>query len=114
KTTAKRCSRMRSRRGSTREGGTKMKTIVGLTLASLLTAGPAGAAADRPTVVPASGGGGVPIIYGHFDDLDAIGYENAEYFVSGNAHAYGSGSSLTPDGKWDDVAVDADTAAYMT
>jgi hypothetical protein len=96
-----------------------MKAIPCLTVALLLCAGstdvrPAAAAADSPSVVPASGGAGVPLIFGHFDDLDAIGYETAEYFVAGDAHAYSTSEPLTEDGRWNAVAPDPSTAAYLT
>jgi hypothetical protein len=82
--------------------------------AHLAAVGPAGAAADSPTVTPASGGAGVPLIFGHFDDVDAIGYETAEFFLSGNAHSYSTAVPLTEDGKWNAIAPDPNTAAYTT
>ena len=72
------------------------------------------AASDRPTITPARGGAGVPLVYGHFEDLDAIGYETTEFFISGNAHSYTSTAPLTADGKWNAVAPDPTTAAYTT
>jgi len=95
-----------------------MKATVGLTLLFLAwTASadvrPSAAAADSPTVVPASGGGGVPLIFGHFDDLDAIGYRGAEFFISGNAHSYMAATPLANDGKWN-VTPDPTTAPYTT
>ena len=33
-------------------------------------------------------------------DLAKVGYEQAEYFISGTAHSYGSAMPLTDDGKW--------------
>jgi hypothetical protein len=75
---------------------------------------PAAAAADSPTVTPASGGAGVPLIFGYFGELDAIGYQSIEFFVSGDARAYTTGAPLTPDGKWNDVAANPTTAAYTT
>ena len=94
-----------------------MKAIIGLTLAWLAWAAsgdvrPSAAAADSPTVVPASGGGGVPLIFGHFDDLDAIGYRGAEFFISGNAHSY-TAATTPNDGKWN-VTPDPTTAPYTT
>jgi hypothetical protein len=77
-------------------------------------AAPALAAADSPTVEPASGGAGVPLIFGHFPDAAAIGYDTAEFFVSGNAHSYTTGAALTPDGKWNAIAANPATAAYKT
>jgi hypothetical protein len=70
--------------------------------------------ADSPTVVPATGGAGVPSTLGMFTNVDAIGYRLAEYFVSGNAHSYGTAAPLTTDGRWNGVAADAATAPYTT
>ena len=59
-------------------------------------------------------GAGVPLVFGHFDDVDAIGYQTAEFFVSGNAHSYTTGAPLTTDGKWNAIAANPTTAAYTT
>jgi hypothetical protein len=95
-----------------------MKASVGLSVVLLVWASgpsvrPAAAAADSPSVTPASGGAGVPLVFGYFDDLAAIGYESAEFFVSGDAHSYTSAVPLTPDGKWA-IAADPTTADYET
>jgi hypothetical protein len=79
---------------------------------SVVAAGPADATADSPTVEPAPPGD--PLIFGYFTELDAIGYEAAEYFISGDAHSYTSGEALTSDGEWDAVSARPDTAAYKT
>ena len=79
-----------------------------------VSAGPAAAAADSPTVAPATGGAGVPLVFGHFADVDAIGYQTAEFFLSGNAHSYTTGAPLTPDGKWNAIPSNPTTAAYTT
>jgi hypothetical protein len=73
-----------------------------------------GGGADSPTVVPATGGSGNPSMLGMFTNVSAIGYQLSEHFVSGNAHSYGSGAPLTPDGKWDAITADAATAPYTT
>jgi len=78
------------------------------------SAGPAAATADSPTVTPASGGAGVPLVFGHFGDVAAIGYKTAEFFVSGNAHSYTTAVALTSDGKWNSISADPTTAAYKT
>ena len=85
-----------------------------LFLFGLTGAGPAAAAADSPTVTPATGGNGVPVIFGHFDDVDAIGYQTTEFIVSGNAHSYSTGAPLTADGLWNSITADATTAPYTT
>jgi hypothetical protein len=70
--------------------------------------------ADSPTVVPATGGSGVPSMLGMFTNVDAIGYRLAEYFVSGDAHSYGTAAPLTADGRWRSVTTDATTTPYTT
>ena len=75
---------------------------------------PAAAAADSPTVTPATGGNGVPLINGGVVDPDAIGYDTAEFFISGNAHSYTTAAPLTPDSKWNAISADPSTSAYAT
>ncbi len=71
------------------------------------------ASADSPTVIPATGGAGVPFTTGMFTDVGAVGYQTSEFFVSGDAHSYGSDTPLTSDGRWN-VEPDPATAAYTT
>jgi hypothetical protein len=92
-----------------------------LLLSAVLVAGvqvaavrPAAAAADSPTITPATGGSGVPLINGGVVDPDAIGYDTAEFFISGDAHSYTTAAPLTPDGKWNAISADPNTAAYTT
>jgi hypothetical protein len=85
-----------------------------LLLGLALGAGRATASADSPTVTPATGGGGVPVIFGHFNDLSAIGYQSTEFLISGNAHSYTTGLPLAPDGKWTAISANPATAAYTT
>jgi len=59
----------------------------------------AGAAAV--TLTPASGGNGVPLIFGSAEfDLATVGYTESEFFVDGTADAYAPVGALTNDGKW--------------
>jgi hypothetical protein len=44
--------------------------------------------------------------------LAAVGYEQAEYFISGTAHSYVSKDALGSDGEW--LVTSADQAAYKT
>lgn len=81
--------------------------------AQLAAVRPAAAAADSPTVTPATGGGGVPLINGAVVDPDAIGYDTAEFLISGEAHSYTTTAPLTEDGRWNDI-VDSATAAFTT
>lgn len=93
------------------------RRLCGLMLAvaaGLTVVEPVMAAADSPVVTPATGGNGVPVIVGNFDNLDAIGYRSAEFFLSGNAHSYTTTAALTQDGKWNAVIPSPDTAAYKT
>ena len=106
---------MRQISPSRRSRATSIATLPLLLLLGLVSnAGPAAAAADSPTVTPATGGGGVPVIFGHFDDLAAIDYQTTEFLISGNAHSYTSAVLPLPtDGKWSITANPA-TAAYTT
>jgi Alpha/beta hydrolase domain len=82
-------------------------------LAPMVGADAAGAAAASPTVTPASGGRGVPVVPGFTQfDLATVGYRQSEVFLSGTAHAYAPASPLGTDGKFS-VAESA-AAAYTT
>jgi hypothetical protein len=72
-----------------------------------------GAPTEAPTVTPASGGGGVPVLPGFtaFDPAD-VGYEQSEVIVSGRATAYRAEGELGADGKFSVAA--AGTAPYTT
>ena len=73
---------------------------------------PAAGVAGSPVVTPATGGGGVPLINGGVVDVDAIGYDTAEFLLSGDAHSYTTAAPLTSDGKWDAISADPTTAAF--
>jgi hypothetical protein len=82
---------------------------------TLVTANSAFAAADSPTVTLATGGNGVPIVIGTFTNFDALGYDETEYFLSGNAHYYTTTDrKLSSDGKWNSITPAPDTAPYET
>ena len=85
-----------------------------LAAARVLAGDPAVAVADSPTVTPVTGGAGVPVINGAVVDPDAIGYDTAEFFLSGDAHAYSTTTPLTSDGRWNGVAADLETAPFTT
>ena len=54
-----------------------------------------------PTVEgPITSGNGKIVVQSSNFDLAKVGYEQAEYFISGTAHSYGSAVPLTDDGKW--------------
>lgn len=72
------------------------------------------AAVDSPVVTEASGGNGVPITIGQYDDVEAIGYETREFFLAGGAHRFVIDDKLPPDGKWDAVHFDSNSVAYKT
>lgn len=61
---------------------------------------PARESVTVPTVVPATGGRGEPFIAAAGGDLAAVGYQQSEYFISGNATSYQSAAALTQDGNW--------------
>ncbi len=67
--------------------------------------GAAGATVEGP--IP-----GNIVVTGTTFDLSTVGYEQAEYFLSGTASSYTSATPLTTDGKWT-VSV-KDTAPYKT
>src|SRR5262249_7700782 len=67
-----------------------------------------------PRVATATGRNGVPIVFGHFDNRAAIGYQTSEFFLSGNAHSYTTGAPLTADGQWNAISANPTTAAYVT
>jgi hypothetical protein len=93
------------------------RTILGALLVVVVQVtapAPAFSAADSPTVTPATGGGGVPIIFGGVTDVDAIGYDTAEFLISGDAHSYTTAAALTSDGYWNAISADPSTAAYTT
>ncbi len=79
-----------------------------------LSAGLAGASAASPSVSgPVSGGLGAiqpPNLNGF--DLAQVGYQQSEYFFSGNATAYTGASPLPSDGVW--TVTPATTAAYKS
>ena len=61
----------------------------------------AGAAVPSPTVTgPITGGRGKPSIASTSFDLAQVGYEQAEYFISGTASAYTNAGTFGFDGKW--------------
>jgi hypothetical protein len=61
---------------------------------------------------PVSGGGGIDLPGTTAFDLSTVGYEQSEYFLSGTARSYSSGSALTPDGRWS--VTPAQSAPYKT
>jgi hypothetical protein len=84
-----------------------------LAAVAALEAGPAGAAAPVPTIEgPVTGGAGQPFVSTTSFDLAKVGYEQAEYFISGTASAYTSAAPLTSDGHW--TVTPGATAAYKT
>jgi len=94
-----------------------LRAILGALLVALVqvsAVGSASAAADSPTVTPATGGGGVPIVFGGVVDVDAIGYDTAEFLLSGDAHSYTTADPLTSDGKWNSISANPTPAAYTT
>ena len=62
----------------------------------------AGAQTEPTTATrPATGGNGVPVIFGHTSfDLASVGYTQAEFVVEGTAAAYAPAAPLTSDGRW--------------
>ena len=76
-------------------------------------AGIAAAQVSSPTIEgPITSPGGAFIASTTFD-LASVGYEQAEYFISGTANAYTNTAPLGTDGMWS-VAPSGTTAAYKT
>jgi len=88
--------------------------VLATSAAQVLMPNPAAAAVNSPVVTDATGGNGVPITVGNFDNVAAIGYEAHEYFLSGDARAYASDVKLTKDGKWNAIHAVDKTAPYKT
>jgi hypothetical protein len=87
-------------------------TALGATAA---TAGGADGATAPPSATiqgPVTGGKGAPQIAATTFDLASVGYEQAEYFISGTATAYTSASPLSEEGRWS--VTPAATAPYKT
>ena len=88
-------------------------SLVSALALSVGASGVARADAATATVTPATGGNGVPLVFGHAAfDLATVGYKQSEFFIEGNASAHTPVDPLTNDGKWN-VAQFAPTA-YKT
>ncbi|HUE30807.1 MAG TPA: alpha/beta hydrolase domain-containing protein [Verrucomicrobiae bacterium] len=90
--------------------------VAALTLVAALAAATrpivAAAAVESPTLEGPITGPGKPFIESTTLDLAQVGYEEAEYFISGTASAFTSSAPLTSDGRW--TATAGETAAYKT
>ena len=82
-------------------------------LVPLLGGASAGASVASPSVAPATGGGGMPVVPG-FTSFDpaVVGYEQTEVFLSGTASAYAMTAPVHNDGNYSAVATS--TAPYTT
>ena len=84
--------------------------VVGAVALSLVTMMPSATAAPTaqaaievplPTVEgPITSGNGRIVVQSSNFDLANVGYQQAEFFISGTAHSYTSATPLTDDGKW--------------
>jgi len=79
---------------------------------TVATASSGGATVATPTVAPASGGAGVPVLASTKFDLSEVGYQSSEFLLSGTANAYTSAAPLTADGMWTVTAAEA--APFVT
>ena len=67
----------------------------------------------RPTIEgPVTGGNGNPFVATTGFDLAEVGYQQAEYFISGTASGFTSAGPFTSDGRW--KAARAGSAPYKT
>lgn len=79
---------------------------------TLALAAAAGAAAPSPSIEGPITGPGSPFVAATMFDLSLVGYEEAEYFISGTASSYVNTAPLGTDGQWS--VVPGETAAYKT
>jgi hypothetical protein len=94
---------------------TTILVLLSALVAMAATAGGTGAAAaSSPATVegPVTGGKGAPQLAATNFDLASVGYEQAEYFISGTATAYTNATPLASDGKW--TVTPGTTAPYKT
>ena len=90
-----------------------MATVVMAALPAVGNAATAISTVPVPTVEgPITSGNGRIVVQSSHFDLARVGYEQAEYFVSGTAHSYTSATPLTTDGKW--TVVPDQSAPYTT
>jgi hypothetical protein len=76
-------------------------SLVGALVLSVGASGMARADAATATVTPATGGNGVPLVFGHAAfDLATVGYKQSEFFIEGTASAHTPVDPLTNDGRW--------------
>ncbi|HEX5586355.1 MAG TPA: alpha/beta hydrolase domain-containing protein [Acidimicrobiia bacterium] len=102
--------------GGPRRVGVGIGALVAIgacSLVVLLGGSTAGASATTPSVTPATGGGGVPVVPGFtaFDPA-VVGYEQSEFFLSGTANAYDMTPPVADDGKFS--AAVRSTAPFTT
>ena len=84
-----------------------------LTLLAMTAATPSGAATSNAATPTIEGPiAGTPRLASTNFDLASVGYEQAEYFLSGTATAYTSATPLSSDGKW--TVTPGTTAPYTT
>src|SRR5262245_30594664 len=106
----------RATRSADQKGGAVMARLLSFACAlavSVVWSGLARADAASPTVTPATGGNGVPLVFGHAAfDLADVGYERSEFFVEGTASAYTPVNPLTSNGLW--TVAPSSSAAYKT
>ena len=55
---------------------------------------------------------GEPVLISTFFPLEPLGYQRAEYFISGAASAYVNVNELHPDGEWQ--VTESEQASYLT
>src|SRR5215813_7271828 len=82
-------------------------------VSALTLSATAGAQIPSPTIEGPITGPGDPFVASTGFDLAKVGYEEAEYFISGSASAYTNTAPLGADGMWS-AARNGATAAYKT
>lgn len=90
-----------------------MWSMVFALMLSIGSSAVARADAATATVTPATGGNGVPLVFGHAAfDLADVGYTRSEFFIEGTASAHTPSAPLTNDGLW--TVAQFAPAAYKT
>jgi Alpha/beta hydrolase domain len=95
--------------------------VIGVVALSCFTVVPSATGAPTATLMPVptptvegpiTSGNGTIVVQSSNFDLANVGYEQAEYFISGTARSYASATPLTGDGKW--TVTENGSAPYKT
>jgi len=99
---------MNARRKSAR----RVLTVAAATTACLLLGAATAYAASSSVTGPVTGGAGAVVLQATRFDLAKVGYQQSEFFLSGDAASYLPAAPLGSDGQW--TVTPASTAPYTT